>query len=70
MAKHRLTLDQRQGRNDLRSGKEVWSVPCPQCPAKEGQPCFLDKPKLGRGWGGYERYINHRSRSMSYHGHM
>lgn len=68
MPKARLSLDQRQGKNDLRSGKEVWAVPCPECVAKEGQPCFLDKPKPGRGWGGYERYINHRLRSMSYRG--
>jgi len=66
MAKQRLNLDQRSGANDHRSGKEVWSVPCPECPAKEGQPCFLDKPKSGRGWGGYERHINHKSRSRSF----
>jgi hypothetical protein len=61
---YRRPLDQRFGANDRRSGKEVWVTDCPTCRAVAGEPCFLDKPKPGRGWGGYERYINHKERSL------
>ena len=63
---YRRSLNHREGRNDLRSGPEVWAVDCPTCVAKAGEPCFLDKPKPGRGWGGYERYINHKARSLKF----